>query len=260
MPFGLINAPATFQRMINQVLREYLDIFVVVYLDDILIFSDDLETHKEHVHKVLKKLEDAKLLVEPEKSHFHVQEVNFLGHTIRPNEIRMEQGKIAAVKDWETPKTVKEVQAFLGFANYYRRFIKDYGKIAAPLHDITKKGIEFQWDDKQQEAFNKIKNRILSEPVLRMFDPTREVELETDASDYAIGVQLGQRDDKGVLHPVAFFSKKLHGAELNYPIYDKEFMAIMRAFEEFEHYCLGTIHKVKVYTDHKNIQYFATTQ
>uniref|UniRef100_A0A8H7KFJ6 RNA-directed DNA polymerase n=1 Tax=Bionectria ochroleuca TaxID=29856 RepID=A0A8H7KFJ6_BIOOC len=241
MPFGLTNAPATFQRMINQVLREYLDIFMVIYLDDILIFSDDLETHKEHVHKVLKKLEDTKLLVEPEKSHFHVQEVNFLGHTIRPNEIRMEQGKIAAVKDWETPKTVKEVQAFLGFANYYRRFIKDYGKIAAPLHNITKKGIEFQWDDKQQEAFNKIKNRILSEPVLRMFDPTRE-------------------DDKGVLHPVAFFSKKLHGAELNYPIYNKEFMAIMRAFEEFEHYCLGTIHKVKVYTDHKNIQYFATTQ
>uniref|UniRef100_A0A8H7K2I8 RNA-directed DNA polymerase n=1 Tax=Bionectria ochroleuca TaxID=29856 RepID=A0A8H7K2I8_BIOOC len=260
MPFGLTNAPVIFQRMINQVLREYLDIFVVVYLDDILIFSDDLETHKEHVHKVLKKLEDAKLLVEPEKSYFHVQEVNFLGHTIRPNEIRMEQGKIAAVKDWEIPKTVKEVQAFLGFANYYRRFIKDYGKIAAPLHDITKKGIEFQWDDKQQEAFNKIKNRILSEPVLRMFDPTREVELETDALDYAIGAQLGQRDDKGVLHPVAFFSKKLHGAELNYPIYDKEFMAIMRAFEEFEHYCLGTIHKVKVYTDHKNIQYFATTQ
>uniref|UniRef100_A0A8H7TTS6 RNA-directed DNA polymerase n=1 Tax=Bionectria ochroleuca TaxID=29856 RepID=A0A8H7TTS6_BIOOC len=173
----------------------YLDIFVVVYLDDILIFSDDLETYKEHVHKVLKKLEDAKLLVEPEKSHFH----------------------IAAVKDWEIPKT-------------------DYGKIAAPLYDITKKGIEFQWDDKQ------------------------EVELETDASDYAIGAQLGQRDDKGVLHPVAFFSKKLHGAELNYPIYDKEFMAIMCAFEEFEHYCLGTIYKVKVYTDHKNIQYFATTQ
>uniref|UniRef100_A0A8H7K3X9 Reverse transcriptase domain-containing protein n=1 Tax=Bionectria ochroleuca TaxID=29856 RepID=A0A8H7K3X9_BIOOC len=109
MPFGLTNTPATFQRMINQVLREYLDIFVVVYLDNILIFSDDLETHKEYVHKVLKKLEDAKLLVEPEKSHFHVQKVNFLGHTIRPNEIRIEQGKITAVKDWETPKTVKEV-------------------------------------------------------------------------------------------------------------------------------------------------------
>lgn len=246
--------------MINQVLREYLDIFVVVYLDDILIFSDDLETHKEHVYKVLKKLEEAKLLVEPEKSFFHVQEVNFLGHTIRPNEIRMEQGKVAAVKDWEEPKTVKEVQAFLGFANYYRRFIKDYGKIAAPLHDITKKEIEFQWNDEQHRAFCEIKERILSEPVLRMFDPTREVELETDASDFAISAQIGQKDDEGKLHPVAFYSKKLHGAELNYPIYDKEFIAIMRAFEEFEHYCLGTQHKVKVYTDHKNIQYFATTQ
>jgi transposase InsO family protein len=260
MPFGLTNAPATFQRMINQVLREYLDIFVVVYLDDILIFSDDLETHREQVHKVLQKLQDANLLVEPTKSQFHVQEVDFLGHTIRPNEIRMEKGKIAAVKDWEVPGNVKEVQAFLGFANYYRRFIKNYGKIAAPLHDTTKKGKEFLWDTEQQQAFNEIKERILSEPVLRMFDPTKEVELETDASDFAIGAQISQRDDDGILHPVAFFSKKLHGAELNYPIYDKEFMAIMRAFEEFEHYCLGTLHKVKVYTDHKNIQYFATTQ
>jgi transposase InsO family protein len=260
MPFGLTNAPATFQRMINQVLREYLDIFVVVYLDDILIFSDDYETHGEHVHKVLKKLEDANLLVEPEKSQFFVKEVNFLGHTIRPNEIRMEKGKIAAVAEWEEPTNVKEVQAFLGFANYYRRFIKDYGKIASPLHDLTKKDGTFRWTTKQQDAFYDIKNRITSEPVLRMFDPTKEVELETDASDFAIGAQISQKDDEGRLHPVAFYSKKLHGAELNYPIYDKEFMAIMRAFEEFEHYCLGTLHKVKVYTDHKNIQYFATTQ
>uniref|UniRef100_A0A8H7MYB0 Reverse transcriptase/retrotransposon-derived protein RNase H-like domain-containing protein n=1 Tax=Bionectria ochroleuca TaxID=29856 RepID=A0A8H7MYB0_BIOOC len=172
----------------------------------------------------------------------------------------MEQGKIAAVKDWETPKTVKEVQAFLGFANYYRRFIKDYGKIAAPLYNITKKGIEFQWDDKQQEAFNEIKNRILSEPVLRIFNPIKEVELETDASDFAIGVQLSQKDNNRVLYPVAFFSKKLYSTELNYPIYNKEFIAIIYTFEEFEYYCLGTIYKVKVYTDHKNIQYFATTQ
>ncbi|KAM4062066.1 reverse transcriptase (RNA-dependent DNA polymerase) [Hirsutella rhossiliensis] len=260
MPFGLTNAPATFQRMINNVLREHLDIFVVVYLDDILIFSDTLEEHKEHVHKVLRALQNAKLLVEPEKSKFHTQEVDFLGHTISPGEIRMQQDKINSVKEWPTPKNVKDVQSFLGFANYYRRFIKDFGKIATPLHDLTKKEKEFTWDDKANEAFRCIKTTITQEPVLTTFDPERQIELETDASDFALGAQIGQKDDEGRLRPIAFYSKKLHGAELNYPIYDKEFLAIIQAFKEFRHYLLGSKHKIKVYTDHKNISHFATTQ
>ena len=140
MPFGLTNAPATFQRMINNVLREYLDIFVVVYLDDILIFSDTLEEHTEHVHKVLQALQDAKLLVEPEKSKFHTQEVDFLGHTIVPGEIRMQKDKIKAVQEWPKPTNVKEVQSFIGFANYYRHFITRIGGYAAPLYNLMKKG------------------------------------------------------------------------------------------------------------------------
>ncbi|KAM4061114.1 reverse transcriptase (RNA-dependent DNA polymerase) [Hirsutella rhossiliensis] len=248
------------QRMINNVLREHLDIFVVVYLDDILIFSDTLEEHKEHVHKVLRALQNAKLLVEPEKSKFHTQEVDFLGHTISPGEIRMQQDKINSVKEWPTPKNVKDVQSFLGFANYYRRFIKDFGKIATPLHDLTKKEKEFTWDDKANEAFRCIKTTITQEPVLTTFDPERQIELETDASDFALGAQIGQKDDEGRLRPIAFYSKKLHGAELNYPIYDKEFLAIIQAFKEFRHYLLGSKHKIKVYTDHKNISHFATTQ
>lgn len=260
MPFGLTNAPATFQRMINNVLREHLDIFVVVYLDDILIFSKTLEEHKEHVHKVLKKLQDAKLLVEPEKSKFHVQEVDFLGHTIRPNEISMEKSKVEAVKDWPQPKNVKDVQSFLGFANYYRRFIKDFGKIATPLHELTRKDNKWEWDNEAQEAFTQIKESILSEPVLATFDPDKPVELETDASDFALGAQVGQRDEDGKLHPIAFYSKKLHGAELNYPIYDKEFLAIINGFKNFRHYMSGSQHRVKVFTDHKNIAHFATTQ
>ncbi|KAH7492800.1 hypothetical protein FOMA001_g2149 [Fusarium oxysporum f. sp. matthiolae] len=259
MPFGLTNAPATFQRMINSVLRQYLDIFVVCYLDDILIFSDNEEEHREHVHKVLRKLQDAKLLVEPEKSHFHVTKVDFLGHTITPGEIRMEQKKISAVAEWKVPTNVKETQAFLGFANYYRRFIKRFSKIAIPLTELTKKGKPFKWNDKAQEAFEQLKKAILSEPVLAMFDPEKEIELETDASDFALGGQIGQRDSEGKLHPVAFYSCKLQGAELNYPIYDKEFLAIVNCFEEFRHYLMGSKHKVKVYTDHQNISYFATT-
>lgn len=140
MPFGLTNAPATFQRMINEVLRKYVDNFVIVYLDDILIYSDTLEEHEQHVHQVLETLQAANLLVEPEKCQFHVQEVNFLGHIISPGQIRMDPAKVAAIKEWKIPKTVKEIQSFLGLANYYRRFIRNYSKIATPLTDLTKKG------------------------------------------------------------------------------------------------------------------------
>ena len=260
MPFGHTNAPATFQKMINNVLREYLDIFVVVYLDDILIFSESEKQHEEHVHKVLKALQDAKLLVEPEKSKWHTHEVDFLGHTISPGEIRMQKEKLAPVKDWPTPKTVKEVQSFLGFANYYRRFILGFSKIATALHDLTKSTTQFEWNDKTQKSFEQVKEALLQEPVLVMFDPSKPIELETDASDYALGGQIGQPDENGKIRPIAFYSKKLHGAELNYPIYDKEFLAIINCFKEFRHYLQGSQHKVKVYTDHKNIAYFATAQ
>jgi hypothetical protein len=260
MPQGLTNAPATFQRMINHVLREYLDVFVVCYLDDILIFSDSEEDHEEHVHKVLRALQKANLLVNPQKSEFHKTEVLFLGHKVSPGEIRMDPKKLEAVKDWKEPENVKEVQSFLGFANYYRRFLRNFGGIAAPLTDLTKKDKPFKWEPKAQEAFDKIKELILSEPVLKMFDPKRPIELETDASDFALGAQIGQRDDEGNLHPIAFYSHKLHGAELNYPIYDKEFLAILNAFKEFRHYLLGSHHQIKVFTDHKNITHFSTTQ
>ncbi|RFN44866.1 pol polyprotein, partial [Fusarium flagelliforme] len=203
---------------------------------------------------------DANLLVEPEKSHFHVKEVDFLGHTISPGEIRMDRKKISAVRDWPIPTTVKEVQSFLGFANYYRRFIKDFSKIANPLTELTKKDTKFIWHDKAQQAFEKLRDAILSEPVLIIFDPKKEIELETDSSDFALGGQIGQRDDQGVLHPIAFYSHKLHGAELNYPIYDKEFLAIVNCFKEFRHYLMGSLHQIKIYTDHQNISHFATTQ
>jgi hypothetical protein len=139
MPFGLTNAPATFQRMINEVLKEYIDNFVIVYLDDILIYSNTLEEHEQHVHQVLETLQAANLLVEPEKCQFHVQEVNFLGHIISPGQIKMDPAKVAAIKEWKVPESVKEVQSFLSLANYYRRFIRNYSKTAAPLTDLIRK-------------------------------------------------------------------------------------------------------------------------
>ena len=259
MPFGLTNAPASFQEFINHVLREYLDIFVVVYLDDILIFSNTLEEHKKHVHKVLQTLQDNDTLVEPEKCEFHVQHVKFLGYEICPGEVRMDRTKLATIRDWPRPTNVREVQALLGFVNYYRRFIRSFGEIARPLTDLTKKDNEWKWDAKHEGAYEKLKQRMLEEPVLATPDPALQFEVETDASDYALGGVLGQRKE-GKLHPVAFYSKKLHGPELNYPIHDKELMAIIDAFREWKHYLSGASHQVKVYTDHKNLTTFTTTK
>uniref|UniRef100_L7J7U2 RNA-directed DNA polymerase n=1 Tax=Pyricularia oryzae (strain P131) TaxID=1143193 RepID=L7J7U2_PYRO1 len=260
MPFGLTNAPATFQTMINHVLRKCLDIFVVVYLDDILVFSKTLEEHKQHVHTVLQKLQDAKLLIEPEKCIFHSKKVDFLEYTIAPGEIRMEASKIQAIKEWPQPKNVKDVRAFLGFVNFYRRFIKGYGKIATPLTNLTKKDLEFKWDKTENQTFEQLRDTVATEPVLRIPDPEKLFEVETDASDYAVGGQLGQKDEKGRLHPCAFFSQKLHGPELNYQIHNKELMAIIRAFEEWKPQLSGTKHEVLVYTDHKNLTHFTTSK
>jgi len=144
----------------------------------------------------------------------------------------MELKKVQAVKDWPKPTNVKEVQSFLGFANYYRRFIKGFGGIAAPLTEFTRKGKEFQWDEGARKSFEALKEHILSEPVLATFDPDRPIELETDTSNYTLGGQIGQQDNEGKLHPVAFYLKKLYRPELNYLIYDKEFLAIINAFKE----------------------------
>jgi RNase H-like domain found in reverse transcriptase/Reverse transcriptase (RNA-dependent DNA polymerase)/Integrase zinc binding domain/Chromo (CHRromatin Organisation MOdifier) domain len=260
MPMGLTNAPATFQAMINHVLREYLDLFVVAYLDDILIFSKTFEEHQQHVEQVLSALEKAKLLVEPEKCQFHVQRVDFLGYTIEPGRISMQEEKVQAIKDWPTPQNVTDVRAFVGYVNFYRRFIKGFGGVAAPLTNLTGGKREFEWKEEHQQAFEALKQAILKRPVLSEADPTKPYEVNVDASQWAIGGELGQRDNEGRFHPVAFFSKKLHGAELNYPIHDKELMAIVFAFREWKHYLTGATQQTIVFSDHKNLVHFTTTK
>jgi hypothetical protein len=260
MPFGLTNAPATFQSLVDHTLRPFLDKFVVCYLDDILIYSKNWKEHRRHVRQVLDALHAANLSVNEEKSEFHVDKTVFLGYEITEGEIRMEPAKMDAVRTWPTPTNVSEVRGFVGFANFYRMFIRDFANIAKPLHDLTKKDSEFVWGEAQERAFQTLKERILSDPVLKLPDPTKPFEVETDASDYAIGGQLGQRDEQGKLHPVAFFSKKLSGPTLNYPVHDKELMAIVEAFKEWRPYLSGTTYEVQVYTDHKNLTYFTTTK
>ena len=260
MPFGLTNAPASFQSFINNVLRGYLDDFVVVYLDDILIYSENLEQHRKHVHKVLEQLDKADLRIEPEKSHFHKQEVDFLGFVISPNQIKMDPRKIKAILEWPRPQNVKDIQSFLGFGNFYRRFIQGYSKIVNPLTKLTRKGVPFTWGTEQQRAFDELRERFTKAPVLTTFDPNKQITLETDASDYAIGACLSQPDQNNKLHPVAYYSRTMSPAEMNYDIHDKELLAIVVAFEQWKVYLEGPQYPVQVLTDHKNLTFFTSTK
>ena len=260
MPFGLTNAPAVFQHMMNDVFREYLDQFVVIYLDDILIFSNSQEEHNVHVSKVLAKLKATGLYAKLEKCEFDQVQVEYLGYIISPSGISMDPKKVESVLSWDIPKTVKDVQSFLGFANFYHRFVKNYSKISSPLTNLTKKTLPFQWTLSCQKAFDTLKSSFTSAPVLAHPDINKPFIVETDASDFALGAVLSQYGEDKLLHPIAFYSRKFSAAEINYDIYDKELLAIIAAFEQWRHYLDGCKHKVTVYCDHKNLQYFTTTK
>ena len=265
MPFGLCNAPASFQAMINEVLRELLDEGVIVYIDDILIYSETEEEHVLLVKKVLEKLKKANLCVAINKSHFHVKEVDYLGYIISDKGISLSPEKVKSVRNWNppnpnAPSAVKWAQEFLGFANFYRRFIEGFSKIAKPLTDLTKKDIRFEWSDSCQEAFETLKNKFTEAPILVHYLSDRPTVIETDASDYALGAVLSQVCDDKRLHPVAFHSRKFKTAEVNYDIHDKEMLAIVVALKEWEHMLKSCQEEFTVYTDHKNLEYFATTK
>ena len=260
MPFGLTNAPASFQHFVNDTLREFLDWFVTAYLDDILIYSDTLEEHRLHVKLVLESLQRAGLYIKPEKCEFHTQRTKYLGLIISSEGISMDPEKVETVLKWEQPKHLKDVQAFLGFANFYRRFILGYSRVVAPMTRLTRKDQPFEWTTKCAEAFRTLKDAFCSAPILRHFDPERKIIVETDASDYVSAGILSQYDDEGILHPVAFFSKKHSPAECNYEIYDKELLAIIRAFEEWRPELESASEAISVICDHKNLEYFMSTK
>ena len=252
MPFGLANAPATFQNMMNEVLREFLDQGVVVYIDDVLIYSKNLEEHIQLVKKVLKKLAEYNLAVAAHKSIFHAPEVEFLGYILNETGVTMSERKVEAVKNWEVPKSVKDMQRFLGFANFYRRFIKGFSGICRPITNLLRKETKFEWKTEATKAFTEFKEAFTSAPILRHFNPELEVIIETDASKFAIGCILSQEWEKR-LHPVAFHSRKMTPAEMNYDVHDKELLALVVAFQEWRNYCHGAKHTVMVLTDHQNL-------
>jgi hypothetical protein len=262
MFFGLTNSPATFQTMMNDIFRDLImEGVVCVYLDDILIFTKNIQEHRQVVRLVMERLRKHKLFLKPEKCEFEKTKIEYLGLIISEGQTAMDPVKVAGVMEWPVPTTKKEVQSFLGFTNFYRRFIQDFSKVARPLFDLTKKDVAWSWGTAEHAAFTTLKQLITSAPILRFAHDTLPYRIEADSSDFATGAVLSQKfpdDDKW--HPIAFYSKSLSAIERNYEIYDKEMLAIIRALQEWRHYLEGTSHKIEILTDHRNLEYFRSAQ
>lgn len=258
LPFGLTNGPSTFQRYINDTLMGYLDDFCSAYVDDILIFSETEAEHELHVKKVLERLRTAGLQADIGKCEFHVRKTKFLGFIIGTDGIAVDPAKIDAVRDWEIPKTVKGVQSFLGFCNFYRRFVQNYGRIAKPLNNLTCKEVPFQWTAECQQAFDQLKDTLLNAPVLAHFEYGRPTRMETDASDGVCAGVLSQLVDNE-WRPVGFYSETMHGPELNYPIQDKELMAVIKGLRFWRAELIGLQNTpLEIITDHEALIHFST--
>jgi hypothetical protein len=226
MPFGLTNAPSTFIRLMNHVLRVFIGKFVVVYFDDILISSKNLFEHLDHLRNVLNVLRSENLYANLKKCTFCIEKIMFLGYVITAQGIEMDEEKLKVIRDWPAPKLVSEVRSFHGLACFYRRFVKDFSTIAAPLNEVVKKLVGFKWGEGQELTFVLLQKKLCFAPVLALPDFMKAFEIKCDASGMGISVVLMQDQ---IL--IAYFSENLSGATLNYPTYDKELYALVRALE-----------------------------
>jgi transposase InsO family protein len=251
---GLVNAPATFQTYINQALAGLVDVTCIVYLDDILIFSDDEAAHEQHVREVLDRLRRADLYANEKKCRFHTTEVSFLGYVVSPEGISMEPERVEAIAQWPLPRSVHDIQVFTGFTGFYRRFIRGYSIVCAPLTDLLRgdQKRQFILTDAAKDAFSLLIRLFQEAPILRHFDPRLPIRVESDASQHAVGAVLSQLHD-GVWHPVAFRSRKLTGEETRYGTGDGELVGIVDAFKAWRHYLLYSQTPVLVLTDHLNL-------
>ena len=259
MFFGLSNSPATFQRMMNHIFFDLImEGRIVVYLDDILIFSDDIDEHRRTVQEVLERLRRHHLYLNPKKCKFNRETIEYLGLIISHNQVEMDPKKVEAVRSWPMPTSKKKLQSFLGFINFYRRFIKDFAKHARPLHQLTGK-TDWKWTSACTIAFNFLVKAITSAPILRMPMDEAQFRVEADSSDFATGAVLEQfQDDKWF--PIAYLSKTLNETERNYPIHDKELLAIIRALKEWRYLLEGHPQTLLILSDHKNLEYFRNAQ
>jgi len=277
MPFGLCNAPATFQREINRILRPLLGLelviktdvhideddgmVVVAFIDDILIATKgSLDKHHKQVSKGFQLLMDNHMCVEIDKCVFDASETTFLGFIVSGSGLKMDPEKARSNVNWPLPTSRKEVQQLLGLWNFYRRFIHNFSGLVSPITDLLRQDVNFEWGEAQEAAFLKVVILFTSgkTPITKHYDPDRPALLETDASDFAIAGILSQKFEDGRIHPVRFVSRKLSPAELNYDVYDKEMLAIVFSLQKNRHYLQGAEHKTMIYSDHQNLSYFSS--
>ncbi len=251
MPFGLTNAPATFMRLMHDIFRPLLDQCVIVYLDDILIFSKNEQEHEQHVRQVLQLLRKHKLYAKLSKCSFFQPAVDFLGHTVSAQGISMDAHKVKAILDWPQPADVKELRSFLGLAAYYMKFVSHHAAITAPLTDLLHHDAAWAWDTTHQQAFSALKSAVSAAGVLTIPDPNGEFTVATDASDYAIGAVLEQNG-----RPVAFESRKLSPRERLWPTHEKELLAIVHALKTWRVYLDGR--RTRLITDHASLRFLDT--
>src|SRR5258707_3428112 len=260
MLFSLTNAPTVFQRFINEVLGNLLDICAVGYIDDILIYSDSLETHWDHVWEVLRQLQEAGLYANPKKCKFHMDTVEYLGFILTPTGLHMDLMKVAAIQGWLEPRNVHDVQSFLGFANFYCHFIADYSQMTLPLTNLCKKATPWNFGERETTVFRTLKNAFSTAPVLCHWALDLRMTVETDASDHAIAGILSVTTKDNEIRLVAFFSCSLQGAEKNYDTHNKELLAIFEAFKNWQHFLEGSAEVIDTVTDHKNLEYFTSSK
>ncbi|KAK1431807.1 hypothetical protein QVD17_08491 [Tagetes erecta] len=248
MPFGLTNAPAVFMDLMNRVCKPYLDKFVIVFIDDILIYSQSEDQHKGHLKLILELLAKEKLYAKFSKCEFWLREVHFLGHVINEQGIQVDPSKIEAVKQWKAPETPTEIRQFLGLAGYYRRFIKNFSKIAKPLTNLTQKDIKYIWGPEQEEAFQTLKRMLCNAPILSLPNGTENFMVYCDASHQGLGCVLMQNEKV-----IAYASRQLKENEKGHTTHDLELGAVVFALKIWRHYLYGT--KCTVFTDHKILQH-----
>jgi reverse transcriptase-like protein/integrase-like protein len=261
MFFGLTNSLATFQTMMDDIFRdEIAQGWLKIYMDDLIVASEEDEVvHQQRVDRVLQKIKDHDLFLKAKKCSFHKKQVEYLGVIIGQGKVEMDPVKVEGIAKWPTPTTVKDVRSFLGFCNFYRSFIANFSAVARLLNDLTKKQRQWSWTADEQASFDTLKDLCCSYPVLQSPDWMKPFHMDTDASDFALGVVISQEFD-GKKHPIAFHSRTLLPAERNYDVHDKEMTAIVYGFKCGRPYFLGANHPIHVRTDHKNLQYFRQPQ
>jgi hypothetical protein len=251
MSFGLTNAPVYFMYLMNKVFMEYLDKFVVVFVDDILIFSKNEEEHDEHLRLVLQKLRENQLYANLNKCEFWLQEVSFLGHIISEGGISIDPSKVKDVLSWSTPQNVLDIRSFLGLTGYYRRLIEGFSKISKPMTELLEKSKIFEWTPRCEASFQELKKRLTTAVVLTMPNMEKPFSIYYDASGQYLGCVLMQDG-----HVVAYASRQLRKLEEKYPTHDLEFAAVVHALKIWRHYIIDK--RCEVYSNHKSLKYIFT--